>query len=201
MATLTQLFLLATSLFFLPSQGLDCCVVNTTLGQNALDFNQLYQWCIANTACSSAYFQDIRNNHTLFNFLIMNNVIPSFTYMETPLTNILCNASSTQDSIKTLWLLYMTLWQLTTPLCPANHIFQVDSLNTSSGKCVCVEDRLCADCETLSPFVSGFLFLICVLMFVYIGISIAGLSPRNVSQASSPTVMQQEGVSISYKYR
>jgi hypothetical protein len=117
--------------------------------RSSADFvDTLFRWCVSDVGCRRLYFQDIKENATVFSILLKKHVRFNASFDEnTASRSLFCNnGEASSFSPRDSWLLFLknSSNNAEKPIfCDINHQLAFDS--TLTPNCICIPGRVCTD--------------------------------------------------------
>ncbi len=113
--------------------------------EESIRMETIFSWCNDNTMCREKYYQNDVQNITLFKALVSNYIV-TFPNTESLFYSMITNQTR-EESIKSLWTLYLLSNSKDNAMCDINHkpIFDKD---TVSFRCQCIYGRSCSVVST-----------------------------------------------------
>ena len=134
-------------------ESIICDQFNSTVINSTNSIESLHNWCIADEACSTLYYQDPASpNYPIFFFLVKDFLVDFQSEtgnldLNFVVRNIICGLNGTNDInnvSKIFWILMMNSFSNQFPLrCAENEVLVISTENAST-KCMCREDRSCS---------------------------------------------------------
>lgn len=134
--------------------------------ENQMFVDQLYRWCLDDIGCKRMFFQETRQNLTIFKILLGDHFVAEEMNPEFAALKMICNKSSTEELVKTSWMytLKNTVSNARIPLfCDINHQLIFDT-TTLTYDCVCLPNRICDDVQYSQTFYYIIIVLFSVLL-------------------------------------
>ncbi len=126
----------------------------------------LYHWCLDDVGCTRMFFQETKQNLTIFKILLGDYFGADEMHSDFAILKFVCNVSDADQLLRTSWIhmLKHTVSNARIPLyCDINHQLVFDQVSLTY-ECMCLPNRICDDIQYSQTFYVISLILFSILM-------------------------------------